>query len=103
MYLLFKLVHVIAVIAFLGNITTGLFWHAHAARTRDPKLLAHAMDGIVRSDRIFTIPGVVGIIVSGIAIAIYGNLPILRTGWIFWTLVLFTVCLLYTSPSPRDS
>ena len=33
MYLLIKLLHVIAVIAFLGNITTGLFWHAHAART----------------------------------------------------------------------
>lgn len=38
MYPLLKLLHVIAVIAFLGNITTGLFWHAHAARTRDPKL-----------------------------------------------------------------
>jgi uncharacterized membrane protein len=91
MYLLLKLVHVIAVIAFLGNITTGLFWHVHAARTRDPKLIAHAMDGIIRSDRLFTIPGVVGIIVSGVAAAIHGKLPILGTGWILWTLVLFSV------------
>lgn len=45
------------------------------------------MGGIIRSDRVFTIPGVVGIIVSGIAAAIYGNL--LRTGWILWTLILF--------------
>ena len=51
MYLALKLLHVVAVIVFLGNITTGLFWHAHAARTRDPKLLAHTMDGIIRSDR----------------------------------------------------
>lgn len=91
MYLLFKLLHVTAVIAFLGNITTGLFWHAHAARTRDPKLLAHTMDGIIRSDRIFTVPGVLGIIVSGVVAAIYGNFPILRTGWIAWTLALFAV------------
>ncbi len=91
MYLLFKLLHVASVIAFLGNITTGLFWHAHAARTRDPKLLAHTMDGIIRSDRLFTVPGVIGIIVSGFAAAIHGNFPILRTFWILWTLVLFSI------------
>jgi uncharacterized membrane protein len=91
MYLLFKLLHVTAVIAFLGNIATGLFWHAHAARTRDPKLLAHTMDGIIRSDRLFTVPGVIGIIISGFAAAIHGNFPILRTGWILWTLILFSI------------
>jgi len=91
MYLLFKLLHVASVIAFLGNITTGLFWHAHAARTRDPKLLAFTMDGIIRSDRLFTVPGVIGIIVSGFAAAIHGNFPILHTPWIFWTLVLFSI------------
>jgi len=91
MYLLLKLLHIVAVIAFLGNITTGLFWHKHAARTRDAKLLAHAMDGIIRSDRLFTIPGVVGIIATGVAIAVVANLPILRTGWIVWTLGLFIV------------
>jgi uncharacterized membrane protein len=91
LYLVLKLLHVIAVIAFLGNIVTGLFWHAHAARTRDPMQLAHTMDGIIRSDRLFTVPGVIGTIVTGVAAAIYGNYPILRTGWILWTLILFIV------------
>lgn len=91
MYLVLKLLHVVAVILFLGNITTGVFWHLHAARTRDPKLLAHTMEGIIRSDRLFTIPGVVGIIVTGVAAAMHGNFPILGTGWILWTLVLFSI------------
>lgn len=91
MYLWLKLVHVIAVIAFLGNITTGLFWHAHAARTRDPRILAHTMDGIIRSDRLFTGPGVLGILVAGIWAAVEGDIPILGTGWIWWTLILFGV------------
>ena len=91
MYLLIKLLHIVAVIAFVGNITTGIFWHTHAARTRDPKFLAYTMGGIIRSDRLFTIPGVIVIIVTGIAAAIYGNFPILRTGWILWTLILFIV------------
>lgn len=91
MYLWLKLVHVAAVVAFLGNITTGLFWHAHAARTGDPRLIAHAVDGIIRSDRLFTIPGVVVIIVSGVGGAIIGGYPILRTQWILWSLILFGV------------
>jgi uncharacterized membrane protein len=91
MYLTLKLVHVAAVIIFLGNITTGLFWHAHAARTRDPKLIAYTMDGIIRSDRWFTLPGVFIIIAAGVALAIYGHFPLLRTPWILWTLVLFGI------------
>jgi len=90
-YVLFKLLHVAAVVAFLGNIVTGLFWHGHAARTRDPKLLAHTMDGIIRSDRLFTIPGVLVIVVAGFAAAIIHRYPILRTGWIAWTLLLFSI------------
>ena len=91
MYLGLKLLHIVAVIMFLGNITTGLFWHAHAARTRDPRLLGHTMDGIIRSDRFFTIPGVVVIIVGGLGSAIVGGYPILGTSWILWSLVLFAV------------
>lgn len=106
MYLWLKLVHVIAVIVFLGNITTGLFWHSHAARTRDPRILAHTMSGIIRSDRWFTIPGVIGIIVAGIAAAVSGNHPILGTGWILWTLVLFAVSglafMLRVAPLQRE-
>lgn len=91
MYLTLKLLHILSVIVFLGNITTGLFWHAHAARTRDPALLAHTMDGIIRSDRWFTMPGVIAIIVTGVAAAVQGGFPLLRTGWILWTLILFGV------------
>jgi len=91
MYLALKLVHVTAVVLFLGNIITGLFWHAHAARTRDPRLLFHAMDGIIRSDRWFTIPGVVVITLSGIAAAIRAHLPILGTHWILGALLLFAL------------
>ncbi|HJU76111.1 MAG TPA: DUF2269 family protein [Gemmatimonadaceae bacterium] len=83
--------HVAAVIAFLGNITSGLFWHSHAARTRDPRLLAFTVAGIIRSDRLFTLPGVVGIIGSGVAVAMLRGYPIFATGWILWTLVFFII------------
>ncbi len=91
MYLWLKLAHVVAVILFLGNITTGLFWKAHGDRSRDPGIVAHTLDGIIRSDRWFTIPGVLLIIAAGVAAAVVGRLPLLGTPWILWSIVLFSV------------
>lgn len=91
MYLELKLLHIGAVILFLGNIITGLFWKSHADRTGDPKAIAHAFEGIIRSDRLFTIPGVLLIVLTGFSTALVGRIPILSTGWLFWSIVLFTV------------
>jgi uncharacterized membrane protein len=91
MYLAMKLVHVVAVIMFLGNITTGVFWKAHGDRTRDPRVIAAIMDGIIRSDRWFTMPGVALIIIAGFGAAGIGKIPMLRTPWILWSIILFSV------------
>lgn len=91
MYQLLKLIHVLSVILFLGNIITGLFWKAMADRTRDLRIIAHTMATIIRSDRWFTIPGVVVITATGIFAAIHAGLPLLRTGWILWSLIAFSV------------
>jgi uncharacterized membrane protein len=91
MYLWLKLLHILAVVMFIGNIVTGVFWHKHAERTRNPRLLAHTMDGVIRSDRLFTMPGVLIIIVTGVLAAVRGGFPLLGTGWILWTLILFGI------------
>jgi uncharacterized membrane protein len=90
-YLAMKTLHILAVVLFLGNILTGLFWKAHADRTGDPRIIAHTLEGIIRSDRWFTIPGVVLIVGFGVAAAILGGLPILGTGWIWQSIVLFGI------------
>src|SRR5258705_2075173 len=90
-YLSFKLTHVLAVVLFLGNITTGIFWKANADRSRNPLIIANMLEGIIRADRLFTLPPIVFILIGGIGAAIAGNFPILRTGWIFWSIVLLTI------------
>jgi uncharacterized membrane protein len=86
-----KLVHILAVVLFLGNITTGLFWKAFADRTRDPRIIAHALRGLIASDRWFTLPGVGLIVLAGVAAALHAGLPLLRTGWIAWSIGLFSL------------
>lgn len=90
-YLIWKFLHVLSAILFVGNIATGVFWAAHAAAGRDLRLVASTFEGIIRADRWFTTPGVIGLTVSGIAAAVVGRLPILGTGWILWGIVLLLV------------
>jgi len=82
-YLIWKLIHVASVIIFLGNIITGLFWAVRANKTHDFKLIASTFQGIMQSDRYFTLPGIVA--------AIHGRIPILGTGWILWPIILFSI------------
>src|SRR5688572_27178206 len=91
MYQLFKVIHVFAVIIFMGNIITGLFWKFHADGTKDRQIIAHTMRGLIRADRWFTIPGVVVVTAAGFLGAIQGGLPLLRTGWIAWSIVAFSL------------
>lgn len=90
-YALLKLLHLVAIVLFLGNVTLGLFWVKHAERERDAKLIAHAMRGIIRSDRLFTIPGVFLIVIGGMGAAAVGGLRILGTPWIAWSIVMFAL------------
>ena len=90
-YSYFKLIHLIAVILFLGNIITGLFWMHIAVKTKDLKIINFTMKGIIKADRYFTIPGVIIITAGGFLAAIYGHLPILKTGWILWSIIMFSI------------
>lgn len=89
--LILKLVHVSAVIMFIGNMVIGLFWKGHGDRTRNPSVMAHTLEGIIRCDRYFTVPSVLVIIGSGVLMAKLASLSLLGTGWILWSIVLFAI------------
>jgi uncharacterized membrane protein len=91
LYTIFKLIHILATVAFLGNIYTGLFWMNRAHRSRDLSIINHTMQTIILSDKYFTVPGVVIILIGGIGAAIQHRLPMLRLGLIFWPIVLFSL------------
>ncbi|MEX2233215.1 MAG: DUF2269 family protein [Cyclobacteriaceae bacterium] len=90
-YTLLKLLHVVAVVIFLGNIFTGLFWMHIAVKSRDVRIISHTIKGVIKSDRLFTLPCVILITTFGFWAAIQGRIPILGTGWILWSLILFSI------------
>lgn len=89
MYALLKVLHIVSVVLFLGNITTGLFWKRFADATGDARLQAHALAGITRSDALFTMPASIIILVSGFGLAQTAGLPVFGTPWISYSLIAF--------------
>jgi uncharacterized membrane protein len=89
LYLMLKSLHIVSVVVFLGNIITGVFWKYHADRAADLRARAQALDGIIASDRLFTLPGVMLIIVTGVAAALLAHIPLLGTAWVAASLALF--------------
>lgn len=79
MYLALKILHVAAVVVFLGNLVTGILWKMHGDQTTNPVIIRHTLAGLIRADRWFTIPGVVLILIGGFGAALIGGLPLLRT------------------------
>ena len=92
LYLALKTVHVLAVVLFLGNVVTAIFWKAHgdhvSATGGDLRSRVQALDGIIKADRMFTVPSVLLILATGITLVFVGNLSFF-TPWILWSLVLF--------------
>jgi uncharacterized membrane protein len=91
MYIALKILHVAAVVIFLGNLVTGILWKIHGDQTSDPIIIRHSVAGLIRADRWFTIPGVVLILIGGFGAALVGELPLLRTPWILAGIILFTI------------
>lgn len=101
MYLILKLVHVAGVVLFLGNITVGVFWKRASDRSGNAAIMAFTIDAIIAADRIFTIPGIVLLLIGGVAASFVGGIPILSTGWLLWGLIAFILSGLAFGPLSR--
>ena len=89
-YLIWKLLHIIAAIIFIGNITIAPFWKAAADRSKDRLRIADTMKNIIRADRVFTMPSVTVLIVFGFGAQMTFGYPI-ETPWILWGLIMVVV------------
>ncbi len=90
-YIYFKLIHVLAVMIYLGNIIAGLFWLRIAKKIKDLKIITFTVKSIRDADRYFAIPGVIVITAGGFLAAIFDHYPILHSGWIFWSIIMFSI------------
>ena len=81
-YDFFKTLHILGVVVLLGNVTITAFWKVLSDRTGDPRLIAHAQHGVTVSDWIFTVGGILLLVVGGYGATWVGNMPLFSTDWL---------------------
>ncbi|MCL5029071.1 MAG: DUF2269 domain-containing protein [Bacteroidetes bacterium] len=90
-YLIWKLLHVLAAIIFLGNITIGAFWKFQADKSKDRSKIADTFKTLIKADRVFTMPSVTLLIIFGLGTAMQGNLSLVETPWILWGMIMVII------------
>lgn len=91
MIALLKILHVLAVVVLLGNLLMAPFWRRRLAMPDSPQARAAANRSVRLADLLFTLPGWVVTLATGIGLIIQGGWP--SGGWLHASLVLFLVWL----------
>jgi len=86
MYWLMKIVHVLAVVVLLGILHMAPFWRKRLAAVGGAQARATANRSVRVADLIFTLPGWVVVLATGIMLIIYRGM---HGGWLHLSLLLF--------------
>jgi len=86
-----KLLHVLAVALYTGNIILSILWMHQAVKSGKNSILNHTTKVIMKSDRYITIPGVIIILLAGVFASMVGQYSIHRTGWIIWSFAMLLI------------
>ncbi|ADO68949.1 DUF2269 family protein [Stigmatella aurantiaca] len=62
---LLRLVHLVAVVVFLGDIAVTAVWRLLADRTREPRVIVYALRLVLFTDKYLLMPSVLVLVVTG--------------------------------------
>ncbi|SHF15089.1 Uncharacterized membrane protein [Seinonella peptonophila] len=83
------LIHLVGVVLSIGNFIVTAFWKIRADRQKDPHVVLHSVKNVMLADYIFTLPGIIFILISGLAMAIKAGMPMSGFNWFTLSLILF--------------
>ncbi|HXV15050.1 MAG TPA: DUF2269 family protein [Candidatus Krumholzibacteria bacterium] len=84
-----RMMHLLGGVMFLGNVLVTAVWASMARRNRDPEVVRFCVRGILLTDAVFTLPGVMLLFVNG---GIIGT-EWFKAGapWLMVSVILFTI------------
>ena len=91
-YLLYKMIHLLGVVLFLGNIIVTGWWKLMADRNGDPLVVAFAQRQVTLTDYLFTAGGALLVLFGAMTNAMKspGDWSFMQVAWMAWGFSLFT-------------
>lgn len=74
-----------------GNIITAAFWKIRADLKGDPAEVHNTVKNVLLADMVFTLPGLLLIIISGVMMAVQAGYAMGGMNWLMASLILFGV------------
>lgn len=96
-----KALHVSMAAVFLGGGSLIAWWKLRADRSGDPRIVAWALSEVVLADWVFTLPGALLLLASGLTLAAVSEFPILETEWLVAGLVDYMLAGMLWLPAVR--
>ncbi|MCS7462941.1 DUF2269 domain-containing protein [Paenibacillus doosanensis] len=88
---LWLVLHLIGAVLFVGNIITAAFWKVRADLQKDPVIIHSAAKNVMLADMVFTLPGLLLIVLSGVVMAVRADMPMMGLNWLTLSLILFAI------------
>jgi uncharacterized membrane protein len=89
--LLFKSIHMLGIVLFVGNIIVTAVWKACADRTGNPAVIGFAQRLVTLTDWVFTFGGSLLVMLGGYGMAGVAGFDVLHTSWLVGAQALFYV------------
>jgi len=89
-----KFLHLLGVVLFVGNIITAALWKTRADRSGDLATIAYAQRTVALADWMFTVPGVLLVLIGGYGMAARRPWPLHGIHWLEWGQGLFWLAAL---------
>lgn len=86
-----KFIHILGAVIFVGNIIVTALWKFQADRTKNSQIIAHAQGLVTLTDWVFTLGGVVLVLIGGYGMAGISGIGLSGEGWLVWGQALFVV------------
>jgi uncharacterized membrane protein len=90
-YEVMKFLHILGVVLLVGNVTITAFWKVFADRTGDARIVAYAQHLVTLCDWIFTLAGIVLILIGGYGMAAVRGFHLFEDTWLILGQLFFLV------------
>ena len=90
-YEFLKFIHITGVVLLVGNVTITAFWKVFADRTGNVQIVAYAQRLVSLCDWIFTLSGIVMIVIGGYGMAFVRGFNIFEYAWLILGQLFFLV------------
>lgn len=84
-------IHVLGAVMFLGNVMTAAFWKIKAELGGDLAHLHKVTRNVMLADYIFTLPGIVLIVITGVIMTLQQGYSLLAFNWLTLSIALFAL------------